>query len=101
MPVPGWRPSFSEELRMWGTTMLARLVTVICRRPAVTVIAVMLLALLGGWYSAVSLRINTSAAEMISPDVPFRQHNKAYDAAFPETQDRIVVVIDAPSPDQG
>ena len=48
-----------------------------------------------------SLRINTSAAEMISPDVPFRQHDKAYDAAFPDTEDRIVVVIDAPSPDQG
>ena len=86
---------------MWETTMLARLVTAICRRPAVTVVAVLLLAVLGGWYSAVALKINTSAAEMISPDVPFRQHDKAYDAAFPDTEDRIVVVIDAPSPDQG
>jgi hopanoid biosynthesis associated RND transporter like protein HpnN len=86
---------------MWGTTILARLVTAICRRPAVTVSAALLLALLGGWYSAVSLRINTSAAEMISPDVSFRQHDKAYEAAFPDTKDRIVVVIDAPSPDQG
>ena len=81
--------------------MLARLVTAICRRPAATVVAVLLLAVLGGWYSAVALKINTSAAEMISPDVPFRQHDKAYDAAFPDTEDRIVVVIDAPSPDQG
>jgi hopanoid biosynthesis associated RND transporter like protein HpnN len=86
---------------MWGTTMLARLVTAICRRPAVTVSAALLLALLGGWYSAMTLRINTSAAEMISPDVPFRQHDKTYEAAFPDTEDRIVVVIDAPSPDQG
>jgi hopanoid biosynthesis associated RND transporter like protein HpnN len=86
---------------MWGTTMLARLVTAICRRPAATVVAVLLLAVLGGWYSAVALKINTSAAEMISPDVPFRQHDKAYGAAFPDTEDRIVVVIDAPSPDQG
>ena len=86
---------------MLGTTMLARLVTAICRRPALTVIAALLLALLGGWYSAVALRINTSASDMISPDVPFRQHDKAYDAAFPNTEDRIVVVIDAPSPDQG
>jgi hopanoid biosynthesis associated RND transporter like protein HpnN len=86
---------------MSGTTMLARLVTAVCRWPVVTVVAALLLALLAGWYSAVSLRINTSAAEMISPDVPFRQHDKIYDEAFPDTEDRIVVVIDAPSPDQG
>src|SRR3954451_7525886 len=86
---------------MWGTTMLARLVTAICRRPAVTVIASLLLAVLAGWYSTVALKINTRAAEMISSDVPFRQHDRIYEEAFPDTEDRIVVVIDAPSPDQG
>jgi hypothetical protein len=38
---------------MSGTTMLARLVTAVCRWPVVTVVAALLLALLAGWYSAV------------------------------------------------
>jgi len=88
-----------KGMTSWRNAVLARLVTAVCRRPLLIVVAAVLLAVLAGWYSAVALRLNTSTAEMIAPDVPFRQHTKVFDEAFPLTDDQIVVVLDAPSPD--
>src|SRR3954462_810792 len=86
----GHVPSLSEGPKMWGTTMLAHLVTAICRRPVVTMPAALLLSGLAGWYSAGALRINSSTRDMISPGVAFRQHDKVSEAAFPDSEDRIV-----------
>jgi hopanoid biosynthesis associated RND transporter like protein HpnN len=89
-----------ERLTNFGHILLSRMVAAVCRRPAITVIVAVLLAIAAGWYSAVALRLNTSAADMISPEVPYRQHAGAYRQAFPFADNQIVVVVDAPSPDQ-
>lgn len=45
------------------------------------------------------LGISTNTVDMISPEVPFRQHAKAFNAAFPQLDNTIVAVIDAPTPE--
>jgi hopanoid biosynthesis associated RND transporter like protein HpnN len=46
------------------------------------------------------LRIDTSTTEMISPEVPFRRHQAAFQRAFPEFDDTIVAVIEGPLPER-
>lgn len=46
-------------------------------------------------YISRELGINTSTTDMIASDVPFRQASRAYDRAFPQFDDNIVVVIEA------
>jgi hopanoid biosynthesis associated RND transporter like protein HpnN len=65
--------------------------------------AVAVLALIGVvtgvafWYTANNLAIKTSTADMIDAKTPFRTNAIAFDAAFPQFNDLIVLVIDAPS----
>ncbi len=70
------------------------------RRRAIAVLAlaaVATAAVLG--YTASTLGINTNTADMISEDLPFRQAIKAYDRAFPQFVDTLIVVIDGDTPD--
>ncbi|MBT6095553.1 MAG: MMPL family transporter [Rhodospirillaceae bacterium] len=45
-------------------------------------------------YFALNLKINTSTTDMLAKDVPFRQYARELDAAFPQSQDTLVVVIE-------
>ena len=60
----------------------------------------MLMALLSGYYAVNNLSVNTDTEDMLSPDLEFRQHSKTMSQAFPQFSDNIVVVVDAPTPDQ-
>ncbi|EWY42350.1 hypothetical protein N825_19400 [Skermanella stibiiresistens SB22] len=79
---------------------MSRWVSLACRWPAVTVALALIVAALGGWYSAKNLGINTSTTDMISSDAPFRKHTETYRRAFPFTDDQIVIVIDAEGPER-
>ena len=46
------------------------------------------------------LRIDTSTTEMISPEVPFRHNQAAFQEAFPEFNDTIVAVIEGALPER-
>ena len=50
-------------------------------------------------YLADNIRINTNTDDMLSPDLPFRQDSRDLDAAFPQFNDNIVIVIDGQTPD--
>ncbi|WP_158045730.1 MMPL family transporter [Skermanella pratensis] len=80
--------------------VLERWVTLVCRWPAATVLLSLLVAGVAGWYASTHLGINTSTTDMISPDVPFRQHTETYRKAFPFIDDQIVVVVDAGGPER-
>ncbi len=51
-------------------------------------------------YTIRHIGISTDTVEMISPDVPFREHSIAYRQAFPELNNQIVAVVEAPTPEQ-
>ena len=71
------------------------------QRFAVPVVALLLvLTVLAAAYTASNLAINTSTTDMISADTPFRRNAIEYDKAFPQFKDLIVVVVDAPTPEE-
>jgi hopanoid biosynthesis associated RND transporter like protein HpnN len=59
----------------------------------VLALSVLLSAVAVGYF-ALNLSINTSTTDMLSKDVPFRQYARELDAAFPQSQDTLVVVIE-------
>ncbi|HZB93016.1 MAG TPA: MMPL family transporter [Stellaceae bacterium] len=80
---------------------IVKLVEVSRRNAAAVVAAVVLLAIAGGYYTAGHISIDTDVDKLINPDLPWRQQQRALDAAFPQRADQLVVVIDAATPDQG
>ena len=51
-----------------------------------------------GFYTATTLGFNTETTDMIDEALPFRQAAKAYDRAFPQFSDNLVVVIEGDTP---
>ncbi|MEE8332823.1 MAG: MMPL family transporter [Alphaproteobacteria bacterium] len=66
---------------------------------AVIVFAVLLTGM-AGWVTATRLGISTSTTDMLSAELPFRQDAIRISRAFPQLDDNIVIVIDAPTADQ-
>ncbi|QJD28578.1 MMPL family transporter [Methylococcus geothermalis] len=70
-------------------------------RHAVAVIAFSILAATAAVnYTIHNLRINTYPGNVLSDELPWRQDKLAYERAFPQFRDAIVIVLDAPTPDQ-
>ncbi len=71
-----------------------------CRRWALWIaLASVLSAVGGGVYVANNLSIDTDVGNMLSPDLPFRKRAVELDAAFPQTSDEIVIVVDGATSD--
>ena len=83
--------AYRRALARWtdGVRRLAWLVVV--GSVAVSAVAVV--------YLAGNIRINTDTDDMLSPDLPFRRHSEAFDKAFPQFSDNLLVVIDGQTPD--
>jgi hypothetical protein len=79
----------------FGESILRACAVAADRRPWLVVLAATILAVLAG-YAATGLTINTSTNDILSAELPFRQIESAYEAAFPE-DDVAVAVIDAPT----
>lgn len=72
-----------------------------CRRHAIAVVVPTLIATGGlGYYTATHLGVDTDTSKLISPDLPWRQREAAFDKAFPQNVDLLAVVIDGQTPDQ-
>jgi len=70
-------------------------------RHAVLVIVLSILAATGALYYTINnLRINTYPGNVLSDKLPWRQDKLAYERAFPQFRDSIVIVLDAPTVDQ-
>lgn len=70
-------------------------------RHALWVIVLSLLAAAGALFHTIQhLKINTYPGNVLSDSLPWRQDKLAYERAFPTFRDSVVVVIDAPTPDQ-
>ena len=72
-----------------------------CRRHALLVaVLYFALAIVAGYYAATHLSIDTDLNKLISSDQPWRQQQRALDAAFPQNSDLLAIVIDGATPDQ-
>ena len=72
----------------------------VSRSAILLVAAIFILTAWAGVYTARNLAIITSTTDMISPETPFRKNAIEFDKAFPQFDDLIVVVIDAPTPER-
>jgi len=64
------------------------------------VIGSILVAIAGGLYAAGHLRMNTDIDALLSSELPYRKTLKAFEQAFPQLQDNLVVVLEGDSPDR-
>lgn len=71
-----------------------------CTRNAYgTIVIGLLLAVASGYYSAQHFAINTDVNTLISHDLPWRQRELTFDKYFPSREDRILAVVEAPTPE--
>ena len=69
------------------------------RRPAVTLLVSALLGIASCWVLATRFALDTDAMRMFPADLPWRQAERAIDAAFPQRDGVIAVVVDGVTPD--
>jgi hopanoid biosynthesis associated RND transporter like protein HpnN len=80
---------------------IAARVVELCRRYALVVTAIYaVLAVIGAFYTANHISIDTDLGKLISSDVPWRQQEKVLNEAFPQNSDLLAIVIDGATPDQ-
>jgi predicted RND superfamily exporter protein len=69
------------------------------RHPWLVLITALLLAAVSGVYAERKFAINTDIEKLISPELPWRQRELAFDRAFPQRLESIIAVVDAPTPE--
>jgi hopanoid biosynthesis associated RND transporter like protein HpnN len=80
--------------------MLESLVGWCLRRPWMVVIVTLALTAAGAYLTATRFAIDTDTAHLFSPSVPWRANETRLYKSFPELEDLIVAVIDAPTPEE-
>ncbi len=69
------------------------------RRPYLTIALSLFVALLSAVYTYQNIAINTDTDQLISAKLPWRQRDIAYDAAFPQQANTLLVVVDGATPE--
>src|SRR5687767_12237403 len=78
-------------------TKIASIVNICTRFPWLVVAIAVILASVTAIYSARNFSINTNVTRLISQDLPWRQRELAVDQSFPQRNETILVVLDAPT----
>lgn len=79
--------------------LVPRLVGRSIARPWRTLVVALLLTAIALFVAATRFAMTTDTAELISPDVAWRQQERATEAAFPQLTDTMLVVIDGATPE--
>jgi uncharacterized protein len=64
------------------------------------IILALILAAVSGTYTIRHFSIDTNVNNLISRDLPWRKQELEYQAAFPQSRQLILVVVEAPTPEQ-
>ncbi|MFP4126396.1 MAG: MMPL family transporter, partial [Alphaproteobacteria bacterium] len=79
------------------TAALHNVVRALARRSVRAALAVtaatLLVVVLAGIYLVQNLQVDTNLDELIDPDAPFRERQRALNAAFPDQDDRLALVV--------
>lgn len=81
------------------TSAIVRVVAACCRFAWAVLLLALLLATGSAYFAAGNFAISTDSSQLISPDLPWRQRELGFDAAFPQRTDLIVAVIDGVTPE--
>ncbi len=80
--------------------VLGALVTLVLRARRLTILAGLVSGVLCWYYAATNLGINTDTADMISPELPWRQDFIDFRDSFTVRNRNIIVVVDAAIPER-
>ncbi len=80
--------------------LVSRITHYLLQRRGLTLAVWLLLSGLAAWYVKNHLGVNTDTKDMLSAELNWRQLDLEHDRLFPQLNDNILIVIDAPSPDQ-
>jgi hopanoid biosynthesis associated RND transporter like protein HpnN len=80
-------------------TLIPRIVVRSIARPWLTLGLALLLTLIAAFTAAARFQMTTDTSALISPNVPWRQQERAMEAAFPQLTDSMLVVIDGRTPE--
>lgn len=64
------------------------------------ILLALIIAALSVIYTARNLGVHTDTTDMLSEDVPFRVNHERYKDVFPQYKDTLLLVVDAPTPEQ-
>ena len=79
---------------------IVRIVEASYRRAWLTLALALLVALVSSVFAARHFAINTNTDDLISDKLDWRQRQIAFDTAFPQLYQRVLVVIDAQTPER-
>jgi uncharacterized protein len=93
------RPPPSTSGDFVATTAITRLVQLSSRYAWLVILGFLLAAILSASYFTRHVVITTDTNQLMSSSLPWRQQERAIDLAFPQRVSRILVVIDAATPE--
>jgi hopanoid biosynthesis associated RND transporter like protein HpnN len=79
------------------TSLLSRLVRFAACRPWTVILAALLLVIAGGLYAARHFAIDTNTGRLLDLTAPWAKRDAEVDAAFPQRQQTILAVVQAPA----
>jgi hopanoid biosynthesis associated RND transporter like protein HpnN len=80
-------------------SVMAKLVAFSVSRAWLVIAVSLVLAVLAGVYASGHFKMTTDTEQLISDKLPWRQNGIAFEKAFPEQSDSIVVVVDGKTPE--
>lgn len=75
-------------------SLIARAVEICIRFAALVVAVAVVVAGLSVGYSATHFALNTDTTKLVSPDLPWRKREAAFEAIFPQPKNLVLIVID-------
>jgi hopanoid biosynthesis associated RND transporter like protein HpnN len=89
-----------QPVRQLILKLLQNWIALVERRRFWVVIGALVLSVWAVLYTVENLRMNTSTKEMLSAELAWRQLDMEYERHFPQFVDNILVIAEAPTPDQ-
>ena len=84
---------------MFLSPLLAAIVARSCKRAGLTVLLGVVVGALCLWAAYARLGVSTDTDRLFSENLPWRQHEIAFNTAFPQFKDLLVAVVDGVSPE--
>src|SRR5215211_7421828 len=78
---------------------IARIVDFSTRQRWPVIATALIVAILASIYAAQHFAIDTDIDHLISTELPWRKHKQEFDRVFPQRSELILVVIEAPTPE--
>jgi hopanoid biosynthesis associated RND transporter like protein HpnN len=79
--------------------ILVRTIDLCTRHAWIVILAEVLLTVGSTVYAVRHFAISTDVSQLLSPHIPWRQREAAYEKAFPQRNEIILVVVEAPTPE--